>query len=109
MLKTLDAAKNILIVSFEDERWGVIRLIKPLEENGFAVAALCPPNDAITLTRHLKRHYALDDLKNARRIEAALAEAMRDWRPSFVIPGDERAVRSSTPCCGRQKKELASH
>jgi hypothetical protein len=92
MLKTLEPAKNILIVSFEDERWGIIRLVKPLEEAGFAVAALAPPNDALTLTSYLKRHYALDDLKNARRIEAALAEAMRDWRPSFVIPGDERAV-----------------
>ena len=92
MLKTPGGAMNVLIVSFEDERWGVIRLVKALEESGFAVAALCPPNDALTQTRHLQRHYALDELKNAHRIEAALAEAMRDWRPSFVIPGDERAV-----------------
>lgn len=83
---------NILIVSFEDKRWGVIRLVKGLEELGFAVAALCPPNDALTLTRFLRRRYALDDVKNARRIERALAESMRDWRPAFVIPGDERAV-----------------
>ncbi len=40
-------AMNILIVSFEDERWGVIRLVRSLEESGFAVAALCPPNDAL--------------------------------------------------------------
>lgn len=83
---------KILIVSFEDERWGAIRLVKSLEEAGFAVAALCPPDDALTQTRHLQRSYALKELKNARRIEAALAEAMHDWRPAFVIPGDERAV-----------------
>ncbi len=40
----------------------------------------------------MRRHYSLDDVKNARRIEPALAEAMRDWGPVFVIPGDERAV-----------------
>ncbi len=83
---------NILIVSFEDERWGVIRLVKPLVEAGFTVAALCPPNGALTQTRYLQRLYALDSVKNARRIELALAETMRDWRPAFVIPGDERAV-----------------
>ena len=92
MLKTEDGVMKILIVSFEDERWGGIRLVKSLEEAGFAVAALCPPDDALTQTRHLQRSYALNELKNARRIEAALAEAMRDWRPAFVIPGDERAV-----------------
>ncbi|NUJ79151.1 hypothetical protein HUN39_03725 [Methylocystis sp. FS] len=83
---------NILIVSFEDERWGAIRLVKPLAASGFAVAALCAPNDALTQTRFLQRHYVLSDVKNARRIEPALAEAMRDWKPVFVIPGDERAV-----------------
>ncbi|ARN80810.1 hypothetical protein [Methylocystis bryophila] len=83
---------NILIVSFEDERWGVIRLVKPLTEAGFAVAALCPAGDALTQTRYLCRRYALDSVKNSRRIELALAEALRDWKPAFVIPGDERAV-----------------
>lgn len=34
----------------------------------------------------------LESVKNGRRIERALADAMLDWTPAFVIPGDERAV-----------------
>jgi hypothetical protein len=83
---------KILIVAFEDERWGVIRLVKGLEDAGFAVAALCAPDHAIIETRFLQRHYVLEDVTNRRRIETALADAIRDWKPDLIIPGDERAV-----------------
>ena len=83
---------NALIVSFEDERWGAIRLVKALNERGLAVAALCPPNHAMTQTRFARRLYVLNDVKNGRRIETALSKAMRDWLPTLLIPGDERAV-----------------
>lgn len=83
---------NALIISFEDERWGAIRLVKALNEQGLAVAALCPPNHAMTQTRFARRLYALKDVKNGRTIETALSKAMRDWLPTFLIPGDERAL-----------------
>ncbi len=81
-----------LVISFEDNRWGVIRVIRTLHERGVSVAALCPPNHAMTQTKFLSRHFALEDVKNRWEIELALAKAMHEWRPSLVIPGDERAV-----------------
>ena len=81
-----------LVISFEDNRWGVIRLIRALHERGVAVAALCPPGHATTQTKFLSRHFELDDVKSRCEIELALATAMHEWRPSLVIPGDERAV-----------------
>ncbi len=44
-----------LVISFEDNRWGAIRLIRALHDRGVAVAALCPPDHAMTQTNFLSR------------------------------------------------------
>jgi hypothetical protein len=83
---------NVLFVAFEGARWGAARLVKPLGDAGFNVAALCPRDNPLAQTRFLRRCFALASIMNARRIEQALAAAMRDWQPRLIIPGDERAV-----------------
>ena len=83
---------KILIISFEDNRWGAIRLIKALHDGGAAVAALCPPDHAMTQTKFLSGRYALEQVRSRCKMESALSRAMREWRPSLVIPGDERAI-----------------
>lgn len=82
---------KILLISFEGDRRGAIRLVKALYDGGAAVAALCPPNHDMAQTRFLSGGYALEQVRSRRKIELALSEAMRDWRPSLVIPG-ERAI-----------------
>jgi hypothetical protein len=83
---------KILMFSLEDERWGAIRLVQALSERGGVVATLCPADHAMTQTRFAARQFALESVTNSRTIEAALSEAMHGFRPSLIIPGDERAV-----------------
>jgi hypothetical protein len=83
---------KILLISFEDDEWAAIRLVKALHERGVRVATLCALESAMTQSRFASRNYALADVNNARSIEWALGEAMHDWRPALVLPGDQRAV-----------------
>ncbi len=83
---------KILVISFEDDEWAAIRLVKALHERGVKVATLCALDSAMTHSQFASRRYALSDVNNARSIEWALAEAMHDWRPSLLLPGDQRAM-----------------
>ena len=83
---------NILIVGFEAGRSGPARLVKPLQQAGLQVAALCPSEDPLAHTRYLAMHFALTNVTSSRRVGRALADVMQSWRPDLVIPADERAV-----------------
>lgn len=83
---------DILVVAFEDGRWGPARLIKPLQAAGFRVAALCPASNPLAHTRFLEHHFPLVDVRSSRHVETRLIEAMTEWRPKLVIPADERTV-----------------
>lgn len=83
---------NILIIAFEAGRWGPARLVKPLTEAGFQVAALCPADNALAQTRFLSRLFPLGDVRSSRHVEQRLAIAMHTWRPRLIIPADERVV-----------------
>ncbi len=85
-------APRLLIVAFEEGRWGAARLVRPLDETGFRVAALCPDANPVAQTRFLRRHFPLAEVRNGRVIAAAFAACMRGWRPELVVPADERAV-----------------
>jgi len=83
---------KILMIAFEAGRWGQARLVQPLREAGFQVAALCPAESPLAQTSFLERHFLLRGVRSSRRVEAALAQAMRNWQPELVIPGDESTV-----------------
>ena len=87
-----DRARAVLIIAFEDGRWGPARLPKPLSAAGFRVAALCPADNAVAQTGFIERHFPLGNVKSSRHFETRLARAMRDWQPDLVIPADERVV-----------------
>ena len=83
---------KILMVAFEAGRWGPARLPKPLSENGFEVAALCPSENALARTRYLQRHFPLPDVQASRAVARHLSRAIRAWQPRLIIPCDERTV-----------------
>ncbi len=85
-------SRNLLMIAFDGGRWGSARLVKPLSEAGFRVAALCPSDNPLAQTRFLDERFALTQLRSSRRFEARLAEVMRAWRPGLIVPCDERAV-----------------
>lgn len=83
---------NILIITFEDGRWGPSRLVKPLTQAGFQVAALCPTSNAVAKSGFLARYFPLTSVKSSRHLAQRLATVMAMWKPEFIIPGDERTV-----------------
>ena len=85
-------SRNLLMIAFDGGRWGSARLVKPLIEAGFRVAALCPSENPLAQTRFLDERFILTQLRSSRRFEARLAEVMRAWRPGLIVPCDERAV-----------------
>jgi PST family polysaccharide transporter len=87
-----DGAKTILLMGFEDLRWGTVRMAKPLREAGFRVAALCPAGNPLAHSSFVERHFPVRDVRNLRRIEASLVAAMRSWQPTLIVPADEQVV-----------------
>jgi len=85
-------AKTILLIGFEDLRWGTVRLAQPLRGAGFRLAALCPVGNPLAKSRFVERHFPIANVRNLRRIEASLATAMRDWAPALIVPADEQVV-----------------
>ncbi len=83
---------NILMIAFEAGRWGQARLVQPLHEAAFNLAALCPDHIPLAKSSFLQRLYPLTNTVSSRQIEKTLAMAMNDWQPDLIIPGDERAV-----------------
>jgi hypothetical protein len=83
---------NVLMVAFEGGRWGATRLVKPLRQAGFGVAALCPADNPLMHTRFLRQHFPLSSVNSSARVEKALARAMAQWKPGLIVPCDERAV-----------------
>ena len=83
---------NVLIISFEDRRWGIARLPKVLQAAGFRVAALCPTDNTLAYTKYIERHFKLPVAKSAHRLAPAIHRAMQAWQPLLVIPSDEMVV-----------------
>jgi hypothetical protein len=83
---------NVLIIAFDDDRWGPVRLMKPLKAAGFRVATLSPAGNPIARSRYLDRHFIVGDVRSSRHLERRLAKAMATWRPRLIIPADERVV-----------------
>jgi hypothetical protein len=83
---------RILIIAFEAGRWGPSRLPRELRGAGFEVAALCPSDNALAMTRFVDEHFPLVDVTSARRFERRLADVMLLTKPILIIPSDERVV-----------------
>lgn len=83
-----------VLVFCVDRNWtGIARLPHALADAGFDVACLCDPHSWIARTRYLARRYDLPTSHLGEALFAALAAAIRDWRPVRLVPGDEDAVR----------------
>lgn len=88
----LGKSLHVLIVAFENGRWGPARLPRAFAAAGFKVFALCPSENALSRTRFLNRHFSLADTTSARRFETRLAQVMIETKPSLVVPCDEQTV-----------------
>ncbi len=80
------------MIAFDGGRWGAARLVKPLHDAGFRVAALCPSGNSLARTGYLDQYFALTDVRSSRRFESRLAEIMGIWKPLLIVPADERVV-----------------
>ncbi len=83
---------NILIVAIESGRWGPARLPRELARAGLSVAALCPAGNPLAASGSIAHHFDLPAGRSARRLAAALAEAIDAWRPRLIVPADEQVV-----------------
>ena len=83
---------SVMLIAFEHTRWGPARLPKPLSEAGFRVATLCPVKSVVGKSRYIEQKFELPESRSSRRLEAALADAMRAFRPMLIIPTDEQVV-----------------
>ena len=86
------APYSLLLVAFEEDRWGPARLARPLSLAGFRVTALCPRGNVLARSRFLHDHYLLESVSSAASVARSLSRAMRETATDLVILGDERVV-----------------
>ena len=83
---------KVLMIAFETGRWGPARLIAPMTEAGFEIAVLCPAENIICKSSHVKRFFELRELKSWRRFAKKLIAALNEWQPTFILPCDEQVI-----------------
>jgi glutathione synthase/RimK-type ligase-like ATP-grasp enzyme len=83
---------RILLFNIHPQRKAIARLPKALKSVGFKVAILCTPQSFLSKTRHTDRQYLFKETKAAGKLWHHLQQAMKDWQPVLIIPGDEMAV-----------------
>ena len=83
---------RVLIVSLLNP-FGLARLPRALGEAGFEVALLSPTSSVTRASRHVVERFAMPPVRSGVPILLALISAMQRYRPEFVIPGDDPAVR----------------
>lgn len=83
---------DVLLFSVEQGRFGPPRLPQILTDAGLRVAALCPAQNLLGLSRHLVHHAILPDARTLGALGGALCAAIATARPALVVPGDEQAV-----------------
>lgn len=78
------------IILVTRKNWiGVSRLPAALHAAGFKVGALCPKGSYLSQSEYLDFCPAYDSGLSRRNVYRLLSEAVREWRPSFVMAGDE--------------------
>lgn len=86
---------RVLIVCLEN--WlSHARFNRALRDGGFSVGVLAAPGDFVTVSRFVERRFDLQPLPGrpgAQDTLGSLQDAIEAFRPRFLIPADERAVR----------------
>jgi Carbamoyl-phosphate synthase L chain, ATP binding domain len=83
---------KVLIIAFQENWVAIARLPKALQQAGFAVAALCPPNSYLAATKYLDGLFPCCSRRSGRKIFNQLKHIVHFWKPEIIVPGDERAV-----------------
>src|SRR5213593_4577885 len=83
---------RILIVATRRDWIGIARLPRELQHAGFQVAALCLPNAYLRYSGYVDWFYVLKKRPTQLAWRSALVQAVGDWRPMLVIPGDDPTV-----------------
>ncbi len=83
---------KVLMIAFEVGRWGPARLIAPMTEAGFQIAVLCPTENLICKSSHVKHFFELRELKSWRRFTKSLVAALNEWQPELILPCDEQVI-----------------
>ena len=89
----LEDKPKVLIVALQENWVAIARLPKALQQAGFAVAALCPRNSYLAVTRYLDQFYPWCSRRSGTKLHKQLAQIVHLWQPRIIVPGDERAVR----------------
>ncbi len=88
----MDNLVRALIVLFSPTWAGIARLPHSLDSAGFRVATLCPRNAYLARTRFVDLCYPLPLRSRRSQAVEAIIDVIRDWQPTLLIPGDDRAV-----------------
>ncbi|MBD2105156.1 ATP-grasp domain-containing protein [Leptolyngbya sp. FACHB-261] len=83
---------HVLVFSVDRERLGIARLPKALQQVGFKVGVLCHPLSFLAKTGHVDQRFLLSSTKSGRQLLRSLVQAIHEWHPVIIIPGDEIAV-----------------
>ena len=84
---------KVLIVALRSDWLGISRLPRELHRAGIRVAALCLPEAYLRQTRYVDWYYLLrQPSPQAAHWRQALVQAVADWRPLLIIPGDDPAT-----------------
>lgn len=72
---------------------GPARIPKALKQAGCEVVAICQKGDLTSLSSHVDRFYFVDT-NNEAAIISTIDRAIREWRPSIILPGTDNMVDS---------------
>lgn len=83
-----------LLIFATDRTWiSLARVPKILQEAGFEVAVLCPPDSYLAHTRYVNQRFLLETRDPGPKLLQALIQAVEAWQPVLVIPGDDPTVQ----------------
>ena len=89
------AKPRLLIVSL-DNWYGAARLPRSLASAGFEVGLLSPPGIFAAQSKHIDRRFSLAAEGAPRVFEQPAWQAIAEFAPDFIVPGDEKSVRLLT-------------
>ncbi len=90
-----DQASRLLLVARCDNWGGFARMPRALHQAGFEVAVLCYPEALIAKSRFVRWFYRFrGPAHTTREFCGLLAQAIEDFRPAMVLPGDDPSIHS---------------
>ncbi len=83
---------RILLFAIDETRLGMPRLPKILQQAGFEVGILCSDQNFLAKTQFVDRKFRFTNTKSSRKLLDQLVQAVQEWEPILIVPGDETVV-----------------